>query len=167
VAVKAGHGSVFADAAAARRALALMQPTLEAAIADRSVCGSGFLCIVVMDPALSPHEAAFDEAVLVEHSVGPRADWDADYAAFARAKAQLAWREACDCSAVSAHRLRAGDCLLAGAIVLDGIVVAVSGAHAEFDEALALAVAAQLRAVATQRRQQALRDGAWQAGAPG
>ena len=55
-----------------------------------------------------------------------------------------------------AHRLRAGDSLLGGGVWLDGIVVAVSGAFDWYDEAFALAIAAQLRAVARSRHASAL-----------
>ena len=53
---------------------------IEAAMKDREVCGSGFLYIVVMDPGLFPEDADFAGAVLVEHAVGDRTQWDADYA---------------------------------------------------------------------------------------
>jgi hypothetical protein len=162
-------GAVFADAASAQRAVALLQPALEAATRDASVCGSGFFCIVVMDPARPPQSSDFGSAVLLEHAVGDRARWDADYAAFARAKAELAWRHGAPGggtgfgSAIGAHRLREGECLLGGAAWLDGIVVGVSGAFEAFDEAFAMAVAAQLRAFAQQRRAEAVQGGAWRA----
>jgi len=147
-------GSVFADALAARRAIELALPMLEPAVRDASICGSGFLYIVVVDPALRPGECGFEDAVLAEHAIGDRSRWDADYAAFARAKARLSWQHRADGGALQAsraHALRVGDTLLAGAVCLDGIVVGVSGAHAPFDEAFATAVAANLRAIARQR----------------
>lgn len=152
MALSAGrHGSALAGTAAARRAIDLVAPAIEASLADRSVCGSGFLHMVVLDPALDAGDAPFDQAVLAERSFGDVARWDADYAAYARAKAKLAWRERCSGSELLArapHRLREGDSPLAGAVWLDGIVVAASGAHADFDEAFALAIAAALRAIA-------------------
>lgn len=147
-------GSCFADASAARAALEMALPMIERAVPDKTVCGSGFLYLVVMDPALRPGEASFEDAVLLEHAVGDRSRWDADYAAFARAKARLAWLHGMDSHRVQherAHQLRAGDSMLWGGVWLDGIVVAASGAEMPFDEAFALAVAANLRAIARQR----------------
>jgi hypothetical protein len=148
--------SSFADADAARQALRMALPMLERCAQDRAVVGSGFLYVVVMDPAIGPHDGVgFDAAVLLEHAVGDRTQWDADYAAFARAKAALAWRSGADGRALQAlrpHALRAGDSLLPGAVCLDGIVVACSGAFDWYDEAFALAVAANLRAIARARQ---------------
>lgn len=160
---EAPHGSCYADAPAANQAIEFVLPMAQAMARDRSRCGSGFLCIVVLDPALSPAQVRFDDAVLVEHAVGDRSRWDADYAAFARAKARLVWHNGLDglwLQTASAHRLRSGDSLLRGAVCLDGIVVAVSGAFPWWDEALATAVAANLRAIAQQRHAEASAAGA-------
>lgn len=151
--------SRFADADAAHEAIALALPMIERAVKDPQICGTGFLCIVVLDPGLSPDQATFDEAVLAEHAIGDRARWDADYAAFARAKAQLCWRHRSDAHATQAlqpHRLHAGETLLWGGVCLDGIVVGVSGAIPWYDEAFATAVAANLRAIAKRRHAEAL-----------
>jgi hypothetical protein len=155
-------GSHFADAGAARQAVTLALPMIEQAIRDRHVCGSGFLYIVVMDPALGPADARFDDAILHEHAIGACDDWDADYGAFARAKARLSWEYRQDGQALQqaqAHRLRAGDSLLWGSVCLDGIVVGVSGAFAWYDEAFATAIAANLRAIAKQRHAEAIAAG--------
>ena len=152
-------GSRYADARAARQAIEMALPMLERAVQDRAVVGSGFLCIVVLDPALRPGMASFEQAVLVEHCIGDRSRWDADYAGFARAKARLSWLHGLDSQAVQAmrpHALTEGDSLLWGSVCLDGIVVGVSGAFPWFDEAFAMAVAANLRAVAKQRQAAAL-----------
>lgn len=154
--------AAFADADAAREALRVALPMIEPLLAEPAICGSGFLYIVVMDPAATPGAVDFDAAVLLEHAVGDRSRWDADYAAFARAKAAASWRAGCsghELQALAPHRLRSGETLLRGAVVLDGITVGVSGAHAPWDEAVATTVAACLRAVAQQRRQQALDGG--------
>jgi hypothetical protein len=100
--------------------------------------------------------------VLVEHAVGDRSRWDADYAAFARAKAKLVWQRDCDglrLQTASPHRLCAGDSLLRGGVCLDGIVVGVSGAFPWWDEAIGTAVAANLRAIAQQRHAEAIEKG--------
>ena len=146
--------SHFAGADAARRAVEMALPLITQAMTrPQEVGDSGFLHIVVMDPARSPAECAFDEAVLYEYSIGDRAQWDADYAAYARAKARLAWQHGMSTHALQAlrpHVLRAGDTNLWGSAVLDGIVVGVSGALPFYDEAFAHVVAACLRAIAKQ-----------------
>lgn len=164
------RGSHFADADAARQAIAMAMPMMESAVQDRDVCGSGFLYIVVMDPGLTPRDADFADAVLVEHAIGDRGQWDADYAGFARAKAQLSWihgMSSHEVQALRTHQLRRGDSVLWGSAWLDGIVVGVSGAHPWFDEAFAMAVAACFRAIAKRRHAQAVASGHWVAGGPG
>lgn len=161
------HGSRYADEAAAHEAVAIALPMIEAALRDPAVSGGGFLCIVVLDPALAPGQAKFDEALLVEHAVGERDRWDADYAAFARAKARLAWESGLDGHRLQSalpHRLVDGDSLLWGGVCLDGIVVGVSGAFPWWDEAFATAVAANLRAIAKRRHAEAVAAGALVAG---
>ncbi len=128
--------AAFADADAAREALRIALPMIEPLMAEPAICGSGFLCIVVMDPAAVPGQTPFDDAVLLEHAVGDRTRWDADYAAFARAKARTTWTLGVgghELQALAPHRLRRGDTLLRGAVVHAGLVVAVSGAHAPWD----------------------------------
>lgn len=162
-------GSHFADADAARRAIEMALPMIEAAMTDPEVCGSGFLYIVVMDPGLGPGDADFADAVLAEHAVGDRTRWDADYAGFARGKARVSWQAGAgshEVQALRTHALRHGDSVLWGSVWLDGIVVGVSGAHPWFDEAFATAIAANLRAIAKQRHAQALAEGHWVAGGP-
>ncbi|HEY0877960.1 MAG TPA: hypothetical protein VGE10_05860 [Zeimonas sp.] len=154
------RGSWYADRACAQRAIALALPAIESAVAHRDVSGTGFLSIVVVDPALAPGDCTFEEAILAEHDIGERAQWDADYNAFAQAKARQAWLHATDThrlQVLQAHRLRVGDVAVWGAVCLDGIVVGVSGAHPWYDEAFATMVAASLRALvkeaaASQRR---------------
>ncbi len=144
-------------------------PMIEAAMQDPEVCGSGFLYIVVMDPGLQPGEADFADAVLLEHAIGDRTRWDADYAGFARGKARLSWLTGMGSHEVQTartHALRRGDSVLWGSASLDGIVVGVSGAHPWFDEAFATAIAANLRAIAKQHHARALADGHWVAGGP-
>lgn len=148
----AGQRACYANAEAARRAVALAEPMIQAVLAQPSMCGSGVVALVVMDPGLGPGAAGFDEAVLhTAHFGRPIAQWDADYLGFARAKARTSWRLGASGVTVHAglaHRLCEGDSLLHGAVVLDGIVVAVSGAESWYDEAIATTVAASLRAVA-------------------
>lgn len=153
------RGSCFADASAAREAVRMALPMIERACTDTSVCGAGFLSIVVLDPGLVAGDVPFEQAILYEHALGERAQWDADYAAFARAKARVSWEHGCDAQRVQStlpHALHAGDTLLWGGVWLDGIVVGVSGAFPWYDEAFALAVAANLRALAKRRHAEAV-----------
>lgn len=154
-------GSCFADRVAALQAVDAALPSIERVLAEPGASGLGVLCIVVMDPGLTPADATFDEAVLLEFAVGDRHRWDIDYAALARAKARLSWTGGADSAvlqATAAHRLRGGDSLLAGAVWLDGIVVAASGAEPWCDEACALCVAAHLRSIAKRHHAEVLRD---------
>jgi hypothetical protein len=154
-------GSYFADRNAAQRAVQMTLPMIEPAMREPGVCGSGFLVIVVMDPALRPGDCPFDEAVLYEHTLGDRAKWDADYAAFARGKARLSWQHrigSAELQATRAHVLREGESMLWGSVCLDGIVVAVSGAESWWDESFATAVAANLRAIAKERHAMLIKD---------
>lgn len=149
--------AMFADREAAARAVAMAMPMIEAAMADRRVGESGFLHIVVLDPA-ADRTASFEEAVLYEHSVGDRAAWDADYAAYARAKAAISWRTGMPSQVICEtrpHLLRPSDGTVWGSACVDGIVVGVSGANPWYDEAFAGAVAHLFKAVAQGRARQA------------
>lgn len=140
----------------AQRAIALAMPSIESAMQESWVGESGFLYIVVMNPLLTPDKAAFEDAILCEHAVGDRTKWDADYGAFARAKARVSWHAGVDSHLVQTlqpWRLHKGDTTLWGSIVLDGLVVSVSGANAPYDEAFAGSVAMYLRALIKDERQ--------------
>jgi hypothetical protein len=140
----------------ARKAIELALPMLEAGRADPGVVGSGFLHVVVMDPFRVPARAGFEEAILYEHSLGDRSAWDADYSAFARAKARLSWETGLSSHEVQTlrpHLLPAGATSLWGSVCLDGIVVGISGAFPWFDEAYAHAIACMIRALAKSARE--------------
>lgn len=145
------EGSRFAGAHAARQAVSMVLPMVDAAMKNPAVGESGFLHIVIMDPALPWGAAPFEQAILHEHSVGDRQRWDADYARFARDKAKICWRTGRDGHAVrtvSPHLLDVRDCGVWGAVCVDGIVVGVSGANPWYDEAFAGCIAHCLKAVA-------------------
>lgn len=147
----ATSGSFFINRQTAEKAVGLALPMIEAAMRMKEVGESGFLYIVVMDPLRTPANASFEEAILYEHAVGDREKWDADYGAFARAKARVAWRTGLDGHLVQElrpHLLAARDTVLWGSVVVDGIVVSVSGANPWYDEAFAGTVAMCLRALA-------------------
>jgi hypothetical protein len=158
-----GFASFLLDRAAAERAVAMALPMIEAATGNRSAGDSGFFYLIVMKPGTSPATGAFEDAILYEHAVGERDRWDADYRAFALAKARVAWHTGMDSHLVQEQRpylLQAGDTLLWGSVAMDGIVVAASGADPWYDEAFAGAVAlllkAQAKAAAARARREAL-----------
>jgi len=147
-------GAFFADRDAAAQAVRMVLPMIELAMARAEVGESGFLYIVVMDPTASPWRVSFDQAVLYEHAVGDRERWDADYAAFARGKAEISWRTGLDGHSVRhirPHLLRDGDAGVWGSVCVEGIVVGVSGANPWYDEAFAGAIAHCFKAVAKAR----------------
>jgi len=144
----------FADRRAAAEAVRMALPMIEAAMARREVGESGFLYIVVMDPARPPGACGFEDAILYEHAVGDRSKWDADYAAFARDKARVSWRTGLDghlVRQVRPHLLGEADTGLWGAVCVEGIVVGVSGANPWYDEAFAGTIAHCLKAAAKAR----------------
>lgn len=148
------RGSVFADRQAAIETIEILRPMLVAALGNSAIGESGCLHVVIMDPALTPAEATFEEAILYEFSLPEPSQWDADYVAFARAKARLSWSNSRDSHLLQScqpHRLRSGDTALWGSIVYEGIVVGVSGADPWFDEAFAGCVAHCLKAIAKRR----------------
>src|SRR3954471_131706 len=76
----------------AKEAVSLALPLIDNAMREPRYGDSGFLHIVVMDPRKTPRSGAtFEEAIVHEHSVGDRSRWDADYAMYARGKAELSW----------------------------------------------------------------------------
>ncbi|MEC5216919.1 hypothetical protein RCH09_001873 [Actimicrobium sp. GrIS 1.19] len=135
----------------AEQAVGLALPMIEKAIRNPAIDASGFLHIVIMDPALTPATASFDEAVLYEFALGDPAARDADYAAFARARARTSWCCGMGSQAEQETRpylLTPHDTVLCGSTVLDGITVSVSGAKSWYDEAFSGCVAFCLKAVA-------------------
>ena len=148
-------GGLYADRQTARDAIQFARPLLESALSNPRVGLSGVLHIVVMDPTRPPGRYAFEDAILVERSFGKdRSAWDADYAAFARAKARVSWQTQRDSAVVQAHSphlLVQGDTTLWGSVALEGIVVAISGLEPMYDEALSGVIAMCLRGVAKAR----------------
>ncbi|WP_201748317.1 hypothetical protein [Aquabacterium fontiphilum] len=144
-------GPLLGAPARATEALGRVLPMIEQAVTDPAVSGMGYLAIVVLTPMPASERARFEDAVVLEHAIGDRTAWDVDYLAFARAKARLCWEHGCDGRTLlqtMPHRVRSGDSLLIGAVHLDGLVVAVSGAHPWYDEAFAWALATMIRALA-------------------
>lgn len=148
--------AAYADRATAVQAVALARPMLEAVVLGKRVGASGFLHIVIMNPLAAPDCCDFADAVLYEESVGDPREWDADYAAYARAKARLSWRTgraSREVHALLPHLLNARDTRVWGSVATDGIVVGVSGADPWYDEALAGAIAQLFKAVTRERQE--------------
>jgi len=126
------------DRDVAARAVELARPLIEQAMLDKQYGDSGFLHVVILDPAKGAQDGPIDDAILFEASFGgDRTTWDADYRAFAVAKAETSWITQADNPN--------------GAVCVDGIVVGASGAFERFDQAYAGAVAMCLRALATHK----------------
>jgi hypothetical protein len=143
-------GGLYVDRQAAEEGLRLALPLLERAVADPAIGQSGVLYVVIMDPARPPGSCEFREAILLEHGLGKeRSAWDADYAAYARAKAQLSWRTQRDSYVVQTltpQQVRRDETPLWGSVAIDGFVVGISGLDPIYDEAFSGVVALCLRA---------------------
>lgn len=147
--------AAYWDRDTAARAVQLARPMLENAVSDAHVGESGFLHVVILNPLAKPGDCDFANAILYEESIGNPDEWDADYGAFARGKARLSWRTGLSSHEVMTlkpHLLQAKDPPVWGSVVLDGIVVGVSGANPWFDEAFAHAVASLFKALVQARQ---------------
>jgi len=148
------RGSYLIDKDGAEAAVTMALPLILEGMKRKEVGESGFLYIVVMNPALRPTSSSFEDAILYEHAIGDKAKWDSDYASFARAKAHVTWKTGIDSHALQElhpYLLEAGDTVLWGSVAIDGIVVGVSGANPWYDEAFAGAIAMCLRAISKAR----------------
>ncbi len=144
----------FADRAAAEQAVAMVSPMVLQGMHQRKTGDSGFLYIVVMDPASNSAIDDFASAILYEHAFGDTNKWDADYASFARGKAQISWRTGRNGHSVRVelpHLLREDDSGIWGSVCIDGIVVGVSGGFPWYDEAIAACVAHCFKAIVKER----------------
>jgi len=144
--------------AIAERALDALAPMLAILLADREVSGESAMHVVVIDPTANPRTTAFEDAILCERSYGTPAQWQADYAWYARAKARLAWREQMTLRtlfAQHAERLRADDIRVEGAVRDGRWIVGASGAQAWYDHAIATCAIALIEAGVAQARHDA------------
>jgi hypothetical protein len=149
----------YIDREAGRQAVAFVAPLLARAATDHAIGQSGVVYVVIMNPARTHGERSFEDAILTEQAFGkPREEWDADYAQYARSKAQASWRLGVASGDERAARYwtELGHAApLAGGMVVEGITVGVSGADPAYDEALAGAIALSLRAILELRRRSA------------
>jgi len=94
------------------------------------------LHIVVMDPTIKPWESDFNDAILVEQSMGKPNEWTIKFDELARNKAQQAWRSgSANINNQTLHpsSLREGDVLFYGSFVYGDIVVGCSGVQPYYD----------------------------------
>lgn len=153
--------SYFIDVSAAKNAVEITLPMIQAAMESRVAGEGSFLYIVIMKPGSSPTRFSFEEAILYEHAFGDRTKWDADYAKFARAKAKVSWKTGMDGHTVQElkpYLLEEGDTVLWGSVAFDDIVVGVSGADPWYDEVFAGTIAMCLRASAKKSRAAAVKQ---------
>ena len=94
------------------------------------------LHIVVMNPTLKPWESSFEDAILVEASLGNPKEWHVEFDQLARKKAQQAWRSSVaniQHQTLHPSSLREGDVLYFGSFVYGDVVVACSGVEPWYD----------------------------------
>lgn len=146
-----GEERQVARSALARKAVSLAAPMIREALGQRQFAGSGFVYLVILDPARTSASSLFEEAILHEEALGePGGRPEAEHAAFAREKARLSWINRCDghvAQHVLPQLLQSGATPLSGSVWLDGIVVAASGSSPVYDEVFAGTVAVCLRAL--------------------
>lgn len=127
------------DVDAVMRGFDALAPLLASLLADRAISGESAMHLVVMDPSAGP-ATRFEHAILAERSFGDPAKWEADYAWYARAKTQLAWREQMSLRTLFAEhreRLRDDDIRVEGAVCIGRWIVGASGAQPWYDHAFA------------------------------
>ncbi|WP_375748975.1 hypothetical protein [Vibrio sp. HN007] len=110
------------------------------------------LHIVVMDPSIKPWESSFEEAILVEASIGSPEEWTIPFDEFARKKAKQAWRNSVSNTQIqNIHpaSLKDDDLMFYGSFVYGDVVVACSGVEQWYDMLMAgwIAVATEQLAI--------------------
>jgi hypothetical protein len=134
------------------RALDLLQPTIEATIADREVSHDQALVIVVIDPE-APAGTAFEDAILLQRNFGRAGRVAVDYSRYAIDKARASFRERCDTSLLRERggALLSADLPLVGGLHRRGWTLGVSGATPMFDEAFGAMLIELVTAIQLQR----------------
>ena len=151
VAARADGSSALA--AMVERSLDALAPLVAHLVADPAISAEAAMHVVVMDPRADPRTDSFETAILVERSFGDPTRWNADYGWYARAKAQVGYREQASLRTLlhdHPERLRDDDIRVEGAVCDGGWTVAASGAQAWYDHAIATAAIALLGAAQAQ-----------------
>lgn len=119
------------------QAINLCTPSIMYLLETSGFAKRSALTIVVLDPTTG------DELIKTKFGKLPRAEWTADYAEIALAKAKLAFRLKMSCRAAQQHPhlLEAGDTKHRGGIYHQGIPVGVSGVQSYLDEMVAMWIA--------------------------
>ena len=118
----------------AEEALDLVMPSIETLLVEKAK--RTHVHIVIMDPRKKPWECEFTDAIWYERSITNDEPWERDYTAFARAKANQAWREGQHgivVTALAPATLRHGDTVYDGSFCYNGVIVACSGVEPYFD----------------------------------
>ena len=151
VAARADGSSALA--AMVERSLDALAPLVARLVSDPAISAEAAMHVVVMDPHADPRTDRFETAILVERSFGDPTRWNADYAWYARAKAQVSYREQASLRTLlrdHPERLRDDDIRVEGAVCDAGWTVAASGAQAWYDHAIATVEIALLDAAQAQ-----------------
>ena len=151
-AVEPANGS-SALVAMVEGALEALAPLVAHLVSDPSISAEAAMHVVVMDPRADPRTVSFETAILVERSFSDPTRWNADYAWYARAKAQVSYREQASLRTLlrdHPERLRDDDIRVEGAVCDAGWTVAASGAQAWYDHAIATVEIALLDAAQAQ-----------------
>lgn len=117
----------------AQDAVELVQPSIEQ-LFERT--NRQTIHIVVMNPSIKPWEKDFDDAILLEKTIGDASQWQIPFDKLARQKAQQAWRHnGPNLTQQTMHpaSLREGDLLFYGSFSYGDIVVACSGVEQWYD----------------------------------
>src|SRR5512142_1391386 len=113
-------------AAMVERSLDALAPLVARLVADPAISAEAAMHVVVMNPRADPRTDPFETAILVERSFGDPARWNADYAWYARAKAQVSYREQASLRTLlrdHPERLRDDDIRVEGAVCDGGWTV--------------------------------------------
>ena len=125
----------------AKQAIDLVLPSILAAIESRKLGDYYGFHIVIVNPLCQWSEHTDIEwSILYEYSHGNPEHWKYEFQKIARSKAMISWRTGLSTRVVqltAPHLLIEGDTIYYGSVVIDGIVVAVSGFKQDIDELFA------------------------------
>lgn len=133
----------------AESALQLLEPAITKLLSEKAKRTDSH--IVVMDPTKKPWETSFEDAILLEKSIGDRDKWARPFDEFARGKARQAWRDGRDNARkhlLAPATLGAGDIAFYGSFEYEGVIVASSGVEECFDVLISAWVALAIQQLA-------------------
>ncbi len=125
----------------AKQAIDLVLPSILAAIESGKLGNySGFHVVIVNPLCQWSEHTDIQWSILYEYSHGDPEHWKYEFQKIARSKAEISWRTGLSTRVIqltAPHLLIEGDTIYYGSVVIDGIVVAVSGFKQEIDELFA------------------------------